>query len=156
MVTIDLPTSPDALVDITSAAWASAVDGPLRDLLTALQDARSALLPRGGAIVVVVPTIGISGATDLVPLTTVVEGARAMVKSAARQWASERIAVNALALPLPLLAPELASCTTHLPPASGRPPAPSDVAPMLEALLRATTAVTGATVVADGGSVMVP
>ena len=156
IVTVGLDAPAGPLVELTSDGWSDAVDRPLNELLAAMQAARLQLLGRGGAIVVIVPTIGVPGAKHLVPLTTVVEGARSMAKSAARQWATDGIAVNMLALPLPLLVPDLERHTTHIPLASGPVPSPADVAPMLEAFLRSTTAITGATVIADGGSVMVP
>lgn len=156
IVAVGLDARPGPLAEMTSEGWTDAVDRPLHELLIALQHARTDLLPGGGAIVIVVPTIGVPGSRKIVPITTVVEGARAMAKSAARQWAADGIAVNALALPLALLVPELESYTTHVPLAAGPAPTPADVAPFLDALLRSTTAITGATLVADGGSVMVP
>jgi 3-oxoacyl-[acyl-carrier protein] reductase len=156
VVSVDLAAPPGALADLSSQDWTDAVDRPLTGLLASMQDARSQLLSRGGAIVVVVPTIGVPGARHLVPLTTLVEGARSMAKSAARQWAADGIAVNLLALPLPMLRPDLEGHTSHVVAASGPTPTPADLGPLLGALLRSGPAVTGATLVADGGAVMVP
>lgn len=156
IVALDLQAPAGPLLDLSSTGWDDAVDRSLIELLAYLQDARSVLLARGGAIVVVVPTVGIPGARNLVVHTTVVEGARSMAKSAARQWAADGIAVNLLALALPMLNPDLESHTTHLPAASGPVPTADDLGPLVGALLRSTPAITGATLVADGGSVMVP
>ena len=62
----------------------------------------------------VTPTVGFAGAAGLVPYTTAVEGIRAMAKSAARQWASDDIIVNAITAPLDLFAPALAPLASHL------------------------------------------
>lgn len=136
--------------------WADGVERPLSKLLVALQAAYVALVRRGGSIVVVLPTIGIPGATSLVDLTTLVEGARAMAKSAARQWASEQISVNMVAVPLGLLEPTLEELTSHLLPPVGGCPEPADIGHAIGAFLDTGLALTGSTLVVDGGSVMAP
>ncbi len=73
-----------------------------------MQDAHRALSSKGGRVVVVAPTAGIPGAPGLVPFVTAVEGVRAMVKSAARQWGAVGIAVNTVLVPIELLAPATA------------------------------------------------
>ena len=113
---------------------------------------------RGGRIVLIVPTIGLSGAVDLVPYTTAIEGMRAVAKSAARQWAP-LIVVNMIAVPAHLFAPTLSGTTSHL-----TAPAVSDEHALIETVVETTrfllsdavTHLVGATIVADGGSVMSP
>ena len=63
--------------------WQHHVGDMMRRVLVALQHSHFAMKALGGRIVVVAPTIGIAGATGLVPYTTAIEGIRAMVKSAA-------------------------------------------------------------------------
>jgi 3-oxoacyl-[acyl-carrier protein] reductase len=146
-----VPTSLDA----TSAAdWDARCEGILRAALLALQAAHDLLAATGGRIVLVTATTGISGAPSIVPFVTAIEGVRAMAKSGARQWGGIGITVNAVLVPLDLLAPTAAGLTSFLPPpALGAPPAITDVAAAVTAFGRGTT---GATVVVDGGSVMAP
>lgn len=113
---------------------------------------------RGGRIVLIVPTIGMSGAADFVPYTTAIEGIRAMAKSAARQWAPG-IVVNMIAIPANLFAPALSTATSHLTTA-----AVGDDYGLIETIVETTkfllndevTHLVGSTIVADGGSVMSP
>ncbi len=143
----------------TSAAWDRTVNTGMWHILRALQRARAALLDAGGRIVVLTPTIGIPGAQGLVAYTTAVEGIRAMVKSAARQWASGGIVVNMVAAPLQLFAPGLAAAAAHL-----TAPAVEDgsqlfgsVVETVKFLLRRDMGyLAGETIVVDGGSVMLP
>ena len=143
----------------TPEEWDLAVNTAMWHSLQALQRAHASLLDAGGRIVVVTPTIGIAGAQGLVAYTTAVEGTRAMVKSAARQWASDSIVVNMVAAPLALFAPGLVSSAAHL-----TAPAVSDDSRLLDSvvetvkfLLRRDVAyLVGETVVVDGGSVMLP
>lgn len=125
----------------------------LWETLVALQTAHSA----PGRIVLVLPTIGIAGAAGAVDYTTVIEGARAMAKSAARQWASEGIGVNIVLAPSHLFVRDVD--TSHLSTAA----VPDDgalihsVTETAKFLLRDDLRhLTGATIVVDGGSVMLP
>ena len=65
------------------------------------------LAARGGHLVFVTPTIGITGVDGLVPYATAVEGIRALAKSAARQWGEAGVRVNCVAPPVEVVAPEL-------------------------------------------------
>ena len=139
--------------------WHRLVDAPMWRTLTALQRARSALLPAGGRIVVVVPTIGMSGATGLVGYTTALEGIRAMAKSAARQWASAGIGVNLVAVPLSAFSGEDDAAAGHLtvPAVPDATDLVHTAAESIRFLLRTDIAhLAGETIVADGGSVMLP
>jgi 3-oxoacyl-[acyl-carrier protein] reductase len=55
---------------------------------------------RGGAIVVVLPSIALTGGPGLAPFAAAAEGIRLLMKSAARQWGAHGIRVNAVALPI--------------------------------------------------------
>jgi 3-oxoacyl-[acyl-carrier protein] reductase len=125
----------------------------LWETLVALQAAHSA----PGRIVLVLPTTGIAGAAGAVDYTTVIEGARAMAKSAARQWPSEGIGVNIVLAPSHLFVRDVD--TSHLSTAA----VPDDgalihsVTETAKFLLRDDLRhLTGATIVVDGGSVMLP
>jgi 3-oxoacyl-[acyl-carrier protein] reductase len=82
-----------------------------------------------------------------------------MAKSAARQWASDNIAVNMVAAPLRLFAPTMGQLATHL-----SAPAIDDEATLVQTVVDTTTFLlrldaalpVGATILADGGSVMLP
>jgi 3-oxoacyl-[acyl-carrier protein] reductase len=133
----------------------------LRAALHCCQAAGRELSERGGRLVLVTPTIALTGAAGLVPYATAVEGMRAMAKSAARQWGERGITVNCVAPPVELMAPARAAAPDGLaltaPPLGREPDARADVAPVV-ALLAAEAAhfVTGATIPVDGGLVMAP
>jgi 3-oxoacyl-[acyl-carrier protein] reductase len=114
---------------------------------------------RGGRIVLVTPTVSMSGAEQLVPYTVAVEGQRLMAKSAARQWGPDGITVNCLA-PAPEHVPiGVASMSVSLaPPALGGPgDVVKDLGPVAAWLASdAAHFLTGATVSADGGVWMAP
>lgn len=125
--------------------------------LVALQAAHASMEAQGGRIVLILPTIGIVGATGLVDYTTAIEGIRAMAKSAARQWASEGIGVNMVAAPVSIFAHKVDA--SHL-----TAPAVPDDGTLTQSVVEATKFLlrrdighlVGATIVADGGSVMLP
>lgn len=141
-----------------SPDWQDTVNDVTWRVLVALQSAHATIPERGGRILVVVPTIGMSGAAGLSASTTALEGVRAMVKSAARQWGAEGIAVNMVAAPARLFtaAPEVDS---HL-----SAPAYGDHHTLVHSVVEASKFLqredlphlTGHTVVVDGGSVMLP
>jgi 3-oxoacyl-[acyl-carrier protein] reductase len=147
-----------AVTEVSDDQWRQIVSGMVWRTLAALQRSRGAL-QAGGRIVVVVPTIGMAGAAGLVPYTTAVEGIRAMTKSAARQWHSAGIGVAIVAAPLRVFAPDLEALTTHLTAA-----AVTDDDTLVRSLSEAVTFLlradveylAGATIVVDGGSVMLP
>ena len=91
------------LTEVTGGQWRDAAEQAPWRALCALQRARDAVLSRNGHIVVITPTVGLVGAAGMTPYVTGIEAVRAMVKSAARQWAHERISVSQIAIPLGLL-----------------------------------------------------
>lgn len=146
----------DAFGDVAVIDGDAAVDEILWQTLTALQGAHSSMA-QGGRIVVILPTIGMSGAAGLVDCTTAVEGIRAMAKSAARQWASDRIGVNIIATPLALFAVD--GDVSHLTAAAVQ----NDdtlIHSIIETakflMRRDVDQLTGDTIVVDGGAVMLP
>lgn len=142
------------LAETDPASWDARCEAVLRTALWCTQAAHGALRERGGRIVFVTPTVGLTGGAGLVPYATAIEGMRALAKTAARQWGGQGIAVNCIAPPVELVGaasgPDVAAR------ALGRlPDARTDVAPMVATLV-GDAFVTGTTVVVDGGMVMAP
>jgi 3-oxoacyl-[acyl-carrier protein] reductase len=114
-------------------------------------------------MVVVLPSLSMSGAPGMVPWTTVSEGQRAFAKVAARAWGAEGITVNCVGIPAHLLAHPAGEATVldrpGLPsPSLGRlPDVRSEVAGAVGGLLGSGLPfVTGATLAVDGGVWMTP
>jgi 3-oxoacyl-[acyl-carrier protein] reductase len=129
-----------ALADTDEAAWDRRCEAVLRTALWCIQAALGAFAGHGGRIVLVTPTVGLTGGAGLAPYATAVEGMRALAKSAARQWGSQGVTVNCVA-----------------PRIDGDPDVRADIAPVVAMLLGDEAhIVTGATVVVDGGLVMAP
>jgi 3-oxoacyl-[acyl-carrier protein] reductase len=145
----DDPPSP--LVDVGPAEWDRRCEARLRDGIARLQAAHAELRARGGGrIVVVVPTIAMTGMAGLAPEAAAAEGLRGLVKAAARQWGADGITVNCVAVAPP---------GEHRSPVVADPAlaSPPDVAAVVAMLLSDAAAhVTGATVPADGGLWMLP
>ena len=138
--------------------WDASCEQLLRDALGALQRAWRAVEPRGGRIVVVVPTVGMTGHAGLVPLATAIEGVRAMVRSAARQWGPAGITINCVGAPIALLAPDHDGPAPYVtdPALGALVPTLDDVVAAVRMLFDADAPITGTTVVVDGGVVMTP
>jgi len=147
-----------AASDVTTAGW-SAVDDTMWQVLVALQAAHSSMPEQGGRIVLILPTIGAAGAAGLVGYTTAIEGIRALTKSAARQWGPEGIAVNMVAAPVRVFAPNLATSDAHLSAAAIQDDSTliHSIVATARFLLRGDIPhVVGETIIVDGGSVMLP
>ncbi|OBB00818.1 ABC transporter permease [Mycobacteriaceae bacterium 1482268.1] len=153
------PPEPSEVATLSGEAWHRMVDEIMWDALSALQRARSAFGLQGGRIVVVVPTIGMAGAAGLVAYTTALEGIRAMSKSAARQWALQGIGVNLVAVPLSMFTDDERAAAGHLTAAAVADDSTlvHTIAESVKFLLRPDMKhLAGETIVADGGSVMLP
>jgi NAD(P)-dependent dehydrogenase (short-subunit alcohol dehydrogenase family) len=149
-----------AFADVTDADWDTVWEGTMRSTLFLFQAAFPAMRDAGhGRLVVVTPTLSMSGAAGLVPLAAAVEGQRLLAKSAARQWGEFGITVNCIAP-----APELvldgvrADSMSLASPALGHAgDARADLGPVVTFLVSdAGHFVTGATVCVDGGVWMAP
>ena len=81
--------------DLDDATIDAVFEQPMRKVIAGLQRAHAAGAKR---IVVIVPTIGMSGGDQHAVHAALAEAARITVKSAARQWGAEGITVNAVAL----------------------------------------------------------
>jgi 3-oxoacyl-[acyl-carrier protein] reductase len=158
LVVDEVPAEVHPFPGTTPERWRRDVEMPIAAVIGALNGVRTAMTG-GGRVVVVVPTLGMAGAPGLVSYLTAVEGIRALVKSAARQWAGEGIGITMVAVPVGLLAPALAGADTHLT-APARPPDDTLIATAVETvaflLRRDLDALIGTTAVIDGGSVMLP
>jgi len=154
---------PVAFVDVDDARWEAAWEQTMRSTIAVLQAAYPHLRAHGrGRVVVVTPTVSMSGAPGLVPLSVAVEGQRLLAKSAARQWGPDGITVNCVAV-----APEVvlgsgvglaADAVSLAPAALGGPGDPAaDLGPVVAWLCSDDAHhVTGATIGADGGVWMAP
>jgi NAD(P)-dependent dehydrogenase (short-subunit alcohol dehydrogenase family) len=150
------------LVDVPDGEWDAMADEPVRALLRTLQAARRHL-SAGGRIVVVVPTVALTGDAGLVALATAGEAQRVLAKSAARSWGGAGITVNAVAASPAALqpaAPPRAVAGGGNLDGAALPPAEDgddDVVAAVALLLEPAAArLTGATLAADGGVVMAP
>ena len=150
--------SPGAIAGIAPGTWRrEAEEVPLRTMHI-LQRAHTLMARRDGRIVIVTPTIGLPGAANLVAYITGVEAVRAMAKSAARQWATDRVSVNLVEVPLGMFDSELGQYTRHMTAAAYTD---VDLLPSLTSTVKflledAAQELTGTTITADGGSVMLP
>ena len=151
------------LADWSEAAWrAAAMDG-LRTTMWLLQALGVHLKPTGGAVVMVAPSLSLVGAPELVALSTLLEGQRGLLKSVARQWGANGVALNWIAAAPRALSPLFAEAPLAAKPdmvsvALGRAPDPrAEIAPVLSFLAsKAGRVMTGATLMLDGGEWMVP
>ena len=88
-VVVHVPTAGLERAPITATSsedWVRRCETVLRDALTCSRAAFALLRGAGGLMVFVTPTLGMTGAAELVPYASAVEGMRAMAKSAAAEW----------------------------------------------------------------------
>ena len=146
------------LAETTGADWSRRCEEVMRDALLCSQGAYALLRGAGGLLVFVTPTLGMTGAAELVPYASAVEGMRALAKSAARQWGGIGIRVNCVAPSAEQVSPGVGPLSPDVAEAAlGATPAGRDaVASAIALLATERSPITGATVVVDGGVVMVP
>ncbi len=153
------------LVELDDDAWEAAAERSLRAAVVVLQQVH-AVVPDGGRVVIVLPTAAATGVPGLVPLCSAVEGIRVMAKAVARRWGERGVTVNTIEVDLAAFfagdAPggagsDLPAVVQLGTSALGPGSAVDDVAGLIEVLASdAGAAVTGALLVADRGTVMVP
>ncbi|MEX0666549.1 MAG: SDR family oxidoreductase [Acidimicrobiia bacterium] len=145
--------------DVDDARFEAVWEMSLRGTLFLLQAAFPHLRGRDGRVLLVTPTVSMSGAARLVPYTVAVEAQRVLIKAAARQWGPDGITLNCVA-PAPEHVPiGVESTTVSLAPAAlgGPGDAEQDLGPLAVFLASdASHFVTGATISADGGVWMAP
>lgn len=159
VVGVDPMLEPAHLHSLSAADWRLFAEQPMWHALTALQRSYASMRQDGGRIVLVVPSVGMTGGPHIVAWATAVEGIRAMAKSAARQWAHARVIVNLVATPLHLFAPRLGASAAHVT-AAALPDDEKIIESVVEAtrflLKREVAGVVGETLIVDGGAMMLP
>ena len=149
-----------AVADLDDDRFDAVWERAMRATLFLLQAAHRHLVGRGGRIVLVTPTLALSGAPGFATYAAAVEGQRLLAKSAARQWGSDGITVNCIAPAAVTLGvdPEQLAAVTLSPPAlGGTGDVAADIAPVVDFLLGpAAHFVTGATIGVDGGAWLTP
>ncbi|NWG52140.1 MAG: SDR family oxidoreductase [Hydrogenophilaceae bacterium] len=160
-----IPTAamrPDAIDAMAEADWREAAIEGLRTTMRLLQALGPHMKPHGGAIVFVAPSLSLVGTPRMIALSTLLEGQRGLMKSVARQWGASGVTLNWIAAAPRALAPfdgvALAARPDAVTIALGRAPDPrTEIAPLLGYLGGdAGRAITGATLMLDGGEWMVP
>lgn len=150
---------------LSGEEWQSAVHRSMLASLYFLQGVYRQQHEAGGATVLVGPSVALVGAAGLVPLITLVEAQRTLVKSAARQWGRHGMRLNWVGVGAQRYAPALAEAALPPTPELGPPPPALGRVPGLEAEVADVIAwlgsdgargVTGASFNLDGGDWMVP
>jgi len=153
---------PTPLVDLATADWAAAAEAPMRAALAFARACRP-FVGRGSVFVAVVPTSAMGGAAGFAATATAAEGLRSLTKGIAKQWGSDGVRANTVAVDPGLLLGDAAGAAmaagSSLADAaltgSGDPFA--DVAGVLDTLTApGARFVTGSTITADGGVWMAP
>lgn len=151
VVVVDVANEPIAVSDLSDDDIEAEWERPMQSLIGELQ---AAFHRDARRIVVVVPTIGMSGGARHAVSAATAEAARILVKSAARQWGARGITVNAVAV-----GPDAFGLDASIAgPVSIAPRAlADDVSPVAVVNWLCSAAagdVTGQTVVCDGGLLM--
>jgi 3-oxoacyl-[acyl-carrier protein] reductase len=128
--------NPVPLIDTDESEWRRRCESVVLDALHRAQEAHASFGGDGGRIIFVMPSVSLMGTAGLAPLAAALEGVRALAKSAARQWADRGITVNCVVGDLDR-ADEIAG-----------------VVGLLSS--EAAGAITGQTIVVDGGALMLP
>jgi 3-oxoacyl-[acyl-carrier protein] reductase len=149
------------LCDLQDTEWTAGCDDALKSAILCLQSAHRTMRERGGRVVVVVPTIALTGAARLAGLAAAAEGERVLAKALAREWGQYGISVNCVAVRSEAFVPDWngrVDLLTLGPPALPREFEPAaDVSPLVMFLAsNASRSVTGATICVDGGILMAP
>jgi NAD(P)-dependent dehydrogenase (short-subunit alcohol dehydrogenase family) len=151
-------TVPRRFVDLDETAWAAGCEHSMEVAWWVARAAAAPLAATRGAMVVVVPTLGLSGGADFSMLAATAEALRVLAKACGRQWGAKGVTVNTIAAaPHHWVAPDDADALTRSVSLSsaalGGPGDPArDLAPLV-ALLASREAhfLTAGTLVADGG-----
>jgi 3-oxoacyl-[acyl-carrier protein] reductase len=144
-------TAPCPMAELTDDAFGAAWQDTMDAATATCIDARERMVAHGGAIVLTTPTIGQSGASQYAHWSAAAEGVRVLAKSAARQWGSDGITVNAITISpdLALGSPSAAGATSLAAPAL--PTSAASAAEFIVAFCGLPRSVTGQTIATDGG-----
>lgn len=152
-------TEPTPLVEMSPQQWAAEVEDVLADALASLKNLHQPLKTAQGQVIFVIPSFAMSGAEGFAATAAAAEGLRALAKSTAKQWGTDKIRVNTIALDpqhfIPGPAGQRLSQVMGLAASSGfgHPgDIARDIAPAI-AMLQSPQAhfLTGATLTLDGG-----
>lgn len=156
-------TTPAPLEDLDDDSFAAIWEDGVQGMLWAIQAAIPALRAARGAVVVLLPTTGMTGGAHYAAAAAALEGQRVLVKSAARQLAPEGISVNAIAIGPELILSDADAADVHYlaPPApGGYGDLPETAATVVDAIGTITRAgarrLTGQTLTIDGGRWLAP
>lgn len=151
--TVPAPLTATALDD-----WQARAERPLHDAFGFHQAVARFLAERGGRVIVVLPTTGLSGAADFTPLATATEGERSLAKAQARVSGAHGVTINCVAVSSSVLGPTERSLDRGgLPPEAVPAPDLDQLAELIAALCGPGFAgVTGQTIALDGGRWMAP
>lgn len=153
-----------AITELSDTQWDDSAERSLRHAFVALQQIHG-VVADGTPIVVVLPNVAAVGVAGLVPLCTAVEGIRVMAKAVARRWGARSITVNTIEVELDaFMLGDATAATDEVPrvPVLGSPALPDgsvveDLLAMLDVLASpAGRSITGALLMADRGTVMLP
>ncbi len=151
-----------AVAGLSDSDFKAGVSEPLALMIKALQAIGKAWPSDPPPVFCIGPAIGLSGAEGLALLTALLEGERALMKSAARQWGARGFRFAWIALNSKRFAPELADANLVVSQdpdglALGEPPDTDDLSGLLALLSDARAkAMTGETLIVDGGELMAP
>lgn len=155
---------------LSEAEWDQSAERSMRAAFISLQQAHR-VLADGGRVILILPTVVTTGVAELVPLCTAVEAIRVMAKAVARRWGARSITVNTIEVELAafllgegadLDASSANSVVVPAVPVLGQPALPpgsavNDVLGLIDMLTTPeASAITGALLVADRGTVMQP
>ena len=155
---------PAPIIEMDEPAWDTTGERSLRAAFVTLQEVHRNIVD-GGRVILVLPTVGAVGVAGLVPLCSAVEGIRVMAKAVARRWGARSITVNTIEVELSAfilgdepvgdrILPAVSTLGAAALPAGS---AVGDVVGLIGMLsTEAAGAVTGALLVADRGTVMLP
>jgi len=149
--------TPAPLAEMDEDAWIARCEAPLRAMRVAMQQAHAVLAERGGQIILLVPTIAMTGAAGFAHYAAVGEGARSLAKAAARGWGAKGITVNCLGLTPRQLCPDAdgQAMATKVPKALDHvPDLETEIARFIATLVTGPGIVTGMTIMVDGGDLM--
>ena len=148
VIVVDAHPEPTRVTELSDEQIDRLWERPMQAVINGLQAAHE----RGARrIVVVVPTTGMSGGAQYAATAAMAEAARVLVKSAARQWGSSGVTVNAVAVDPQVFDVDAAiSGPVSIAPRSLE--GAVDPGPTVQWLCSGASAhVTGQTVVCDGG-----
>lgn len=149
---------PQALEDMTTATWVAGAEDEMARAFHLVQALHPHLTATQGRLVAVLPTFAMAGAAGFAPASTSAEALRVLVKGVAKQWGSQGVTANCVAVDAQLVVAgdagrAVSEGVALAVPALGRSGEPAaDLAPLLEVITGADAHfLTGATLVADGG-----